>query len=108
VPDPLSPEQIAEIRARALRQAQLAEEETRLFDDGALIVGLCDTVEAQAAVIARVKDGWRLSHGAPLSGVPPFWYREDCDDHWSDHALPGEQQLVVYSSVVAPASEEDS
>lgn len=90
----LSPEQVAEIRA-VWRQldARYGAQPT-----ASEVEALCDTLEAQAEVIQRYKDGWkafRVRHPSSASWgkdnlAPPDW-----------KAMTEAHQLVVYGEVVA-------
>lgn len=125
--NPLTREQVAEV-ARAIHERcdttitpELREEWQELCDAGLCggcvlcfgapiplfgkddVLRLLATVEAQAEVIGRARDGWKPSHGRWRG----YWLDTESVENRDREPMPEAHQLVLYGEVVAPRGESD-
>jgi hypothetical protein len=106
MPDILSPEQVRLIRLRTRRpQPNVIYPEGRVVVVEADHLTLCDTLEAQAEVIQRYKDGWQAgTHPGPWAGE---WWGHYRADNPKREPMPESHQLVIYGEVVAKREDTD-
>ena len=89
-PDILTPEQVGRIKARTSKRLAILRAMEDKGPDEVLTLALCATVQAQAEVIQRYKDGWKPVYEA--------WV------HKLHNPEPVEEshQIVLYGEVVTP------
>lgn len=101
---PLTRERVAEIRATVQDLIESAERgpwpvnlATRETFDG--VLRLCATVEAQAEVIERLRDGW--------DAATPWWQKDIDGVTVTSEPMPEAHQIALYGEVVAPREGND-